>query len=198
MRHRQVWRRAARLDIDGVFIRFPGLDGQRAARPHSPEVVPTDAPVPIWLTARLGALVADLLAAEDVEGVWASSWQADADTLIGPRLGIPPIGHIPLGRPNITTSHPRGYLWKRDPVSAWLANRPAAWIDDDFTRLDHAWAARRNTAGIPTLLIQPDPHVGLRPDHVSQVREWASTRPTMLEGLFRSSSDHWRPPRLRT
>jgi hypothetical protein len=93
--------------------------------------------------------------------VWASSWQADADTLIGPKVGLPPLGFVALGRPDITTSRPCGYLWKRDPVSAWLGDRPAAWIGDDFTRLDHAWAARGNADGIPTLIVQPDPRIGL-------------------------------------
>ncbi|MDH6125787.1 hypothetical protein [Kitasatospora sp. GP82] len=37
----------------------------------------------------------------------------------------------------ITTSHPDGYLWKRNHVADWLATAPAVWIDDDFTPLDH-------------------------------------------------------------
>jgi hypothetical protein len=164
------------IDIDGVFIPFPDLDGNGPPT-HTrhlvvPTVVATDAPVPIWLNPDLGALVADLLTTEDVEGIWASSWQADADTIIGPKLGIPPLGFVPLGRPNITTSHPRGYLWKRDPVEAWLAGRPAVWIDDDFTHLDHSWAAARNTAGIPTLLVQPNPRIGLRREDILTVRAW--------------------------
>lgn len=145
------------LDIDGVYIPFPDLAGNGLpthARHHIvPAVVQTDGPVPIWLKPELGALVAGMLSDGGLKGVWASSWQADADTLIGPKLGLPPLGFVPLGRPNISTSHPCGYLWKRDPVSAWLGDRPAAWIDDDFTRLDHGWAARRNAAGIPTLLV---------------------------------------------
>lgn len=164
------------LDIDGVFIPFPDADGHGPPTHIRHMVVPTGfdpaTPIPIWLNPELGTLVAEFLLAEPVEAVWASSWQADADPIIGRRLGLPPLGHIPLGRPAITTAHPNGYLWKRDPVTAWLADRPAAWIDDDFTPLDHDWAATRTAAGIPTLLIQPDPAFGLLAEHLAVLDRW--------------------------
>ncbi|OXY87467.1 hypothetical protein BEK98_43855 [Streptomyces diastatochromogenes] len=40
------------------------------------------------------------------------------------RRRLPPFPHIDLPRPHITTSHPNGYLWKRDRVDAWLAGAP--------------------------------------------------------------------------
>jgi hypothetical protein len=94
--------------------------------------------------------------------------------MIGPLLGVPPFPHVDLPRPQITTSHPNGYLWKRDHVDAWLADVPVAWIDDDFTALDHAWAEQRNGVGVPTLLIQPEPRVGLLPEHLEAAMDWAS------------------------
>ncbi|MEU9798765.1 hypothetical protein [Streptomyces sp. NPDC051000] len=45
--------------------------------------------------------------------------------------------------------------------------------DDDFTVLDHAWAAERTARGCATLLIQPDPYTGLQPSHLADVRDWA-------------------------
>ena len=110
--------------------------------------------------------------------VWCTSWRQDATTLVGPLLGLPPLPHVDLPRPQITTSHPNGYLWKRDHVDAWLADAPVAWIDDDFTALDHAWARARNAEGIATLLIQPDPHVGLLPAHLQAALEWAAALST--------------------
>jgi SAM-dependent methyltransferase len=164
------------LDIDGVFIPFPDAEGNGPPTHTRHDVVPTGydptQPVPIWLDPAVGALIAEFLLAEPVEAVWASSWQVDADPIIGRRLGLPPLGYIPLGRPAITTSHPHGYLWKRDPVSAWLGDRPAAWIDDDFTGLDHKWAADRNAAGIPTLLVQPNPRLGLLAEHLTMLHTW--------------------------
>ncbi|WTU53655.1 hypothetical protein OG953_14590 [Streptomyces sp. NBC_00057] len=52
--------------------------------------------------------------------VRCTSWRQDATTLIGPLLDLPPLPHIDLPRPQITTSHPNGYLWKRDHVDARL------------------------------------------------------------------------------
>jgi hypothetical protein len=49
------------------------------------------------------------------------------------------------------------------------------WIDDDFTTLDHQWAADRTGAGRPTLLIQPDPRAGLQHAHIGTALEWATS-----------------------
>lgn len=94
--------------------------------------------------------------------------------MIGPLLGLPVFEYIDLPRLPITTSHPDGYLWKRDHVDTCLGIAPAAWIDDDFTALDHEWAADRTAAGHATLLIQPEHHVGLQPEHVFTALEWAA------------------------
>lgn len=109
-----------------------------------------------------------------VTPLWCTSWRKDAATIIGPLLGLPDFPCLDLPRPRITTSHPHGYLWKRDHVAPWLGRAPVAWIDDDFTALDHAWAAERAASGHPTLLVQPDPYAGLKPDHLAGVREWAA------------------------
>ena len=50
---------------------------------------------------------------------------------------------------------------------------PAVVIDDDLGEVNYQWAAERNAAGIPTLLIQPDPRVGITREHVDQVLEFA-------------------------
>lgn len=165
------------IDIDGVLIPFPDRAG------HGPEthvrhfVVPTGyeaaEPVPIWLNPAHGPLLLGLLNEVPLAPLWCTSWHGDASTLIGLNLGLPAFPHVELGRPKITTSHPNGYLWKRDPVELLLGPSPAVWIDDDFTSLDHAWAVARTLAGIPTLLVQPDPKVGLQQKHLETVKAWA-------------------------
>ncbi|MFJ9027319.1 HAD domain-containing protein [Streptomyces sp. NPDC102274] len=165
------------LDVDGVLIPFPDADGSTPAAHARHDVVPTgrsaDNPVTVWLDPAHGYLLMDVIRSGLVTPVWCTSWRQDATTLIGPLLGLPPLPHIDLPRPQITTSHPNGYLWKRDHVDAWLGNASAVWIDDDFTSLDHAWAAERTTRGAATLLIQPDPRVGLQAEHLAAARAWA-------------------------
>ena len=170
------------LDIDGVLIPFPDVDGSTPATHTRHDVVPTgrsaDDPVTIWLNPAHGPMLMDVISTGLVTPVWCTSWRQDATTLIGPLLDLPPFPHIDLPRPRITTSHPNGYLWKRDHVDTWLDDAPVVWIDDDFTGLDHEWAARRAAGGTATLLVQPNPHLGLQPEHLTEVTTWVSQLPT--------------------
>lgn len=164
------------LDIDGVLIPFPDVDGSTPTTHIRRDVVPAgrsvDAAVTIWLNPAHGPLLMDVIRTGLVAPLWCTSWRQDAATLIGPLLDLPHFPYVDLPRPQITTSHPNGYLWKRDHVDAWLGDTPAVWIDDDFTGLDHAWAAERTARGSATLLIQPDPRAGLQPEHLAEARAW--------------------------
>ncbi|MCX5341151.1 HAD domain-containing protein [Streptomyces atratus] len=176
------------LDIDGVLIPFPAADGSIPPAHVRHTVLPIgrhpDNPVSIWLNPSHGPLLTDLLASSLVTPVWCTSWRKDATTIIGPLLRLPDFPYLDLPRPQITTSHPNGYLWKRDHVDPWLGRAPAVWIDDDFTALDHTWAAERTARGHPTLLLHTDPYVGLQSAHLVTVREWAS-----LQGVATGSPE---------
>ncbi|MFJ5936054.1 HAD domain-containing protein [Streptomyces sp. NPDC093071] len=164
------------LNIDGVLIPFPDEHGSTPATHTRHDVVPTgrsaDAPVTVWLNPDHGRLLMDIIRTGLVTPVWCTSWRQDAATLIGPLLGLTNLPYIDLPRPRITTSHPNGYLWKRDHVDDWLGDAPVVWIDDDFTDLDHVWAMERTAKGMPTLLVQPDPHQGLQPEHLADLTTW--------------------------
>lgn len=164
------------LDIDGVLIPFPAADGSTPPTHVRHTVLPTgrhpNDPVPIWLDLSQGGILTDLLTSGLVTPVWCTSWRKDATTIIGPLLGLPDFPYLDLPRAQITTSHPDGYLWKRDHVDVWLAGAPAVWIDDDFTNLDHDCAAERTARGTATFLIQPDPYVGLQPGHLTEAVSW--------------------------
>lgn len=171
------------LDIDGVLIPFPGADGSIPATHARHDVVPAgrsdDNPVTVWLHPDHGLMLMQVIRTGLVTPVWCTSWRQDATTLIGPLLDLPPLPHVDLPHPQITTSHPNGYLWKRDHVDAWLGDAPAVWIDDDFTGLDHEWAAERTAGGAATLLVQPDSHLGLRPEHLTEVMTWLGRLPAL-------------------
>ncbi|MEU4212889.1 HAD domain-containing protein [Streptomyces sp. NPDC026206] len=164
------------LDIDGVLIPGPNRHGHTPASHRLDNVLPEGytEPVKIWLNPEHGPQILELLDATSLEPVWCSSWRADASGLIGSRLGLPAWPHVPLPRLLLTTSHPDGYLWKRDHVAVHAAGAPFAWIDDDFTDVDHAWAEARAAAGHPTLLVQPEHYVGILPEHLHAVRAWAA------------------------
>lgn len=179
------------LDIDGVLIPFPADDGSTPADHVHHQVVPTgrssEDPVAVWLNPLHGRMINDVITTRLLRPVWCTSWRQDAPELIGRLLGLTPFPYLGLPRPIITTSHPNGYLWKRDHVDAWLGGAPAVWIDDDFTSLDHEWAAQRTTAVAPTLLIQPDSYIGLLPEHLLAALTWAATLPDTRGAVTRSA-----------
>ncbi|MEU6484957.1 HAD domain-containing protein [Streptomyces sp. NPDC046887] len=166
------------LDIDGVLIPFPAADGSTPSTHVRHAVHPMgrapDDPVSIWLDPAHGPMLTHFLSGGLVAPAWCTSWRRDAVTVVGPLLGLPTFPHLELPRPHITTSHPNGYLWKRDYVESWLGESAVVWVDDDFTGLDLEWAAERTARGHPTLLVQPDPYVGLQEGHLAEIREWAA------------------------
>jgi hypothetical protein len=177
------------LDIDGVLVPFPA-EGEGIPPTHTRHRVRMTGrpdPVPVWLDQRHGPLITDAVATGLIRPVWCTSWRADAPGVIGPVLGLPVFEHIDLPWLPITTSHPDGYLWKRDHVDSWLRGAPAVWIDDDFTPLDFQWAADRTADGHPTLLIQPDPYVGLQPGHIRTALDWATGLGAAPEAAWRQA-----------
>ncbi|MGW6457492.1 HAD domain-containing protein [Streptomyces sp. NPDC055078] len=177
------------LDIDGVLVPFPAADKSTPTTHTRHQVRMTGRPEPVWvwLNHNHGPLITDAITTGLIQPVWCTSWRADAPGVIGHLIGLPAFEHIELPRLPITTSHPDGYLWKRDYVDAWLGEAPAVWIDDDFTALDHQWAANRTAAGHATLLIQPDHYAGLHSEHILTALEWATAldrlpKPGFMEG----------------
>lgn len=110
------------LDIDGVLIPFPAADGSTPHTHRCHDVLPagraTDDPVTVWLNPAHGPLIRGLLETGLAAPAWCTSWRQDAPRLIGPLLGLPAFPHLDLPRLPITTSHPNGYLWKRDYVDS--------------------------------------------------------------------------------
>lgn len=166
------------LDIDGVLIPFPAEDQSTPTTHTRHQVQLTNYPDPIWvwLNPEHGPLITDAVNTGLVRPVWCTSWRIDAPRQIGPLLELPTFEHIELPRLPITTSHPDGYLWKRDHVERWLADAPAVWIDDDFTparppvgRLPHRPrssdpACRARPTRGPAARAHPDcPELGRRP-----------------------------------
>jgi hypothetical protein len=62
--------------------------------------------------------------------------------------------------------------YKHPGIVATVGDRPFVWIDDDISPRQHRWAVERAAAGLPTLLLQPSPAVGLTEDHVARAREF--------------------------
>jgi hypothetical protein len=181
------------LDVDGVLN--PNA-AKPTARPlgyrtyrHTPEGGWHTGPnvrrhqgLRVWLHPGHGARLRELAAQANLELVWATMWRHDANTYVGPAIGLPEIPVIDFP-PEDLAADPAGWSrwsesggWKWPAVAAYAAGRPLAWLDDEHDTAGFP-AARaefdRARAGLPTLLCPVDPRKGLLPEHLRQVADWA-------------------------
>jgi hypothetical protein len=143
------------LDVDGVLLPLR----TRPSGPPSPgnplleRLDPDDGP-------RLLALGAQL--------VWATSWLADANEVVAPRVGLPALPYVDWD--DAEASPPRGVHRKTAGVVRRAAGRPFAWLDDETTDADRRWVAAHHPA--PALLHRVEPLAGLTSADVAVVRCW--------------------------
>jgi hypothetical protein len=151
------------IDVDGVISLF-GFD---PARPPAGRFEIVDG-IAHLLSATAGEHLREL--AEAFELVWCTGWEEKANEYLPLALGLP--GPLPLVSFE-DCDRPASAHWKVAGIDAGIdASRPLAWLDDAHDHRCHAWAAARAE---PTLLVSTDPTVGLTPEHVTQLLEWART-----------------------
>lgn len=113
----------------------------------------------VFLSKVHGPLLTAFAAEHDVELAWATTWEHDANRLIGPFIGLPQLPVIEFGR------HPGTIKgWKYPAVLKHAAGRPVAWLDDDFHTAAHHTAKTEflaSRSGLLTVLHHIDPHHGL-------------------------------------
>jgi hypothetical protein len=103
---------------------------------------------------------------ERFELVWASGWEDKANFYLPAMLGLPELPHVPFGGAvSAGAAH-----WKLGPLEEYAAERPLAWIDDNFNEGCYEWAERRHA---PTLLVLTESHLGLEEAHVAALEAWA-------------------------
>ncbi len=155
------------VDIDGVLIPLRaraaganrrwsgglGDDPDRYGNPLLNRLDPADG-------RRLLALPGEL--------VWASTWMAEANEVVAPRIGLPALPVVDW--PDADEEPPRGVHWKTAPLTRWAAGRPFVWLDDETTDADRRWVAAHHPQ--PALLHRVDPHLGLTDIDLTAVRHW--------------------------
>jgi hypothetical protein len=150
------------LDVDGVLA----LRVEQSDPWQRHEVVSTAGDTHIvWLNPLHGVWIGEL--SVRFELVWATGWQHDAPRLLGPQLDAPPAPAI-----EFTDSPQPGVVIDKLPdIITHVGHRPVAWVDDHLGAVEFGWAQARAE---PTMLIQPDPTVGLTEDHVSMLLGFAA------------------------
>ncbi|MGZ0147332.1 HAD domain-containing protein [Kribbella sp. WER1] len=129
--------------------------------------------LPFGDNPAVGRLVADVgprLAALPCELVWATTWGDDANTEIGPRLGLPRLAVVSWESDPEPQDHRSGLHWKTRGLAAWAGDRPFAWLDDELTTRDAEWLDHHHPA--PTLLERLDPRQGVTSQTLTVLESW--------------------------
>jgi len=93
---------------------------------------------------------------------WCTTWEQHAPRHFGPILGL-------VDLPVIRFTSRAGKL---PDVIEFVGDRPCAWVDDRIGQDDRDWAAARQE---PTLLVQPDPMVGLTEFHRQELERFGQS-----------------------
>jgi hypothetical protein len=155
------------LDVDGTLIPFSARQaGGRASSGRAAAGQPGRCGNP--LLDRLNPEDGRRLLALGCELVWATTWMADANEVISPRLGLP---ELPVVDWPTAGDEPRhGLHWKTMCLTRWAAGRPFIWLDDEVTDADRRWVSAHHAG--KALLHRVDPHAGLTERDFSLIRQW--------------------------
>lgn len=154
------------LDVDGVLSPFASDSDAWDDFTDTP-----GAGFELPLSRSMAAALAGL----DLESVWLTTWEHEANKVVAPALGWDPLEVIESG----TLKSSRRRWWKLAALDWWMAghaSRPFVWIDDDIRselapdpdrRLArYRWA----TSSSPFLLICPDRDVGITRAHIEEIK----------------------------
>jgi HAD domain in Swiss Army Knife RNA repair proteins len=167
------------VDIDGVLSLF-GSRGAAAGSLDAGSGTAAEDPVegafhtidgiPHFLSSTAAAHLLELELCFEL--VWASGWEEKADEylplLLGLPRGLPFIAFSQRTPAGARTTHAH---WKLEAVSAYVGERPLAWVDDAFNPACHQWAKRRDA---PTLLVSTAPEHGLTAREARTLLRWAA------------------------
>ena len=149
------------VDVDGVISLF-GFD----ASDGMPGPFHWIDGIAHCISPTAGDLLIEL--SDTYELVWATGWEEKANEYL-PHILKFPFGELPHltfdGKAVFGSSH-----WKLDAIDAYARDRPAAWIDDNVEDACREWAEARTA---PTLLIETQPAIGITPEHVEELVDWA-------------------------
>ncbi|MFD5726918.1 MULTISPECIES: hypothetical protein [unclassified Streptomyces] len=169
------------LDVDGPLNPYAAKPERRPAG-YTTIRVPRDAltatgdgllrssapPLRVWLNPAHG----EALLALGYELCWATTWMNDANTWIGPVLGLPELPFVDFGE-GLFRERPDGVHWKCEALIAYAGGRPFAWVDDEQSDADHAHVSAHHPG--PALLRHVNPRIGLRDDDFAALASFAAS-----------------------
>jgi hypothetical protein len=122
------------LDADGPLIPFRARPAGH--RPTSMAVTASAEASGNPLLDRLDPADGLRLLALGCQLIWATTWMADANEIVAPRLGLP---ELPVVDFPDDESPERGLHWKTKFLTQQADGCPFIWLDDEITDTDQRW-----------------------------------------------------------
>ncbi|WP_157996798.1 HAD domain-containing protein [Streptomyces otsuchiensis] len=161
------------LDVDGPLIPFgpppPEYPDGHPTYETGPEPPGSDSNP---LLTRINPDHGPRLAALPCDLVWATTWTADANTYIAPRIGLPRLPVVAWPEPSEEDERAEraGLHWKTRTLVVRAARHPFVWVDDEITDTDRAWVSAHHQG--QALLHRVDPRRGLTDADYIALNDW--------------------------
>jgi hypothetical protein len=155
------------LDVDGVLLPFRNRSAS-AVRSVDEGVGLADDGSGNPMLQRLNPADGHHLMALGCQLAWATTWMADANETIAPRLGLPPLPVVEF--PEDDSAGRDGLHWKTVSLARWAGGRPFVWLDDEISDVDRRWVESHYPSR--ALLHRVDPMAGLTDSDLAGVRGW--------------------------
>lgn len=125
----------------------------------------------VYLKRAHGQALVDLTDVYDL--VWCTTWEHQANTDIGPKVGLPDLPVIEFKKFLPGQPPSPGLHWKTAVITAYAMahDRPFAWVDDEVGAHDGVWFAQ--WCHHPFLAKKVNPEIGLTDKDFTELREWA-------------------------
>jgi hypothetical protein len=167
------------VDIDGVVSLF-GAPGALGAAPMMLDGAAgkgaiegsfhTIEGIPHFLSSTAASHLLRLAASFEL--VWASGWEEKANEYLPRLLGLPEaLPFIAFSERTAIGARTTHAHWKLEAVTAYVGERPLAWVDDAFNHACHEWADGRRAS---TLLVSTAPERGLTETEAQVLQAWAA------------------------
>lgn len=134
-------------------------------------------------------LIKELVADENVDVVWATTWQHWANKYFTEVLGLPklPVAVVSMEE-NWFRSSPN---WKSYQLGEGFNHRPLMWIDDNLPdRPNERLESRRLMVDVPlTKSYETNPYTGLTSEDARSIREWVKLA-SSVDGQWTLRNEH--------
>ncbi|MEU4550622.1 HAD domain-containing protein [Micromonospora violae] len=154
------------LDVDGTLIPLGTPTATQPGMPHGQTEAPALPADAHPLLHKVNPEHGRLLKALPCDLVWATTWMSDANDVLAPLLGLPPLPVV-----DWPDSDEVGVLhWKTRGLVEWAQGRPFIWVDDEISHADQQWVSTHHHN--PALLHRVDPRRGLTEHDFTVIESW--------------------------